>query len=268
MMSDAYSNDCVLFYFFISSWAAVSTKQPLAVSAPRSRVTLNISHTTSPGAEHFLSHEENATLRKDVEGVLRASGIDLVESSNAGSVPLLHIRINISRDEQEGTFLVSIQASLDKKTTVAVFAGATRHRDRIFSRLRNRLCRGVSAIIRETPGLAVENMPSFSFPSDYEPGRITPMDTDFSMVRVNYQPPPPPLPPVAKTSPMAMSTVVVQVTIDQNGIPEMAEAKDGPDHVKMAAVQFVMRWRFAPQFEQGNPVPAQFKLNVLFRVGR
>lgn len=259
-----------LLFSLSLSQAAVDTKPPQAAPSLRSLLVLNFSQAASPGTEQILSPEDKATLRKDVEGLLKALGIDLMDAKNAGSVPFLDITPNISKDDQEGVFLVSFRANLtiSKDSKVVAYAGASRHRSGIVKLLRNRLCVSVNSLMRKSPGLVQSNAPAASFPSDFEFGRATPKETDFNFVRVKYQPPPPPNPRGAKTSPRAMSTVVVQITIDENGVPEMAEAKDGPDFMRMYAVQFAMRWRFEPQSENGKPVSARFRLNVVSRMSR
>ena len=94
---------------------------------------------------------------------------------------------------------------------------------------------------------------------------IAPLVVDFSSVKVQFQPPPPPYPPLARVAHI-QGTVVVQVTLDPEGVPVSASAIDGPPELRRAAEDYAMSWRFAPVIREGQPLAVQFKISMPFRI--
>lgn len=94
-------------------------------------------------------------------------------------------------------------------------------------------------------------------------GRV--MDVDFSQVKVKFQPPTLQYPPLAKMAKI-QGTVIVEITINPEGHPTEAVAKEGPVQLRKAAEDFARLWRFEPQKENGIAQYSRFKLNVVFRL--
>ncbi|WP_243288707.1 energy transducer TonB [Geothrix terrae] len=89
--------------------------------------------------------------------------------------------------------------------------------------------------------------------------------TDFSQIRVIYQPPAPPYPLEAKVAGI-QGTVVVQLTVDTKGIPYSAIALEGPIELRQTAEAYALKWKFAPCTLNGVPQYARFKLSMPFRL--
>nr|WP_320131901.1 TonB family protein [uncultured Holophaga sp.] len=90
-------------------------------------------------------------------------------------------------------------------------------------------------------------------------------DFDFSQIRIKYQPPAPPYPAIAKLA-RIQGTVVVQITIDTEGVPTEAQAMSGPPQLRATAEAYARRWRFEPATVNGTPVMGRFTLTMPFRL--
>lgn len=90
-------------------------------------------------------------------------------------------------------------------------------------------------------------------------------DFDFTRIKVKFRPPTPPYPTEAKAQKI-QGTVVVELTIDQEGKPLSAKAISGPEALKAAAEAFAQDWRFEPARLNGKPTQARFKLTMPFRL--
>jgi TonB family protein len=88
-------------------------------------------------------------------------------------------------------------------------------------------------------------------------------DFDFAKMRVQNQPPPPPYPPSAKIA-RIQGTVVVELIIDEQGLPILAHAIEGPPQLRATAESYAMAWQFEPAKLGGVPVRARFKLTMPF----
>ena len=86
-------------------------------------------------------------------------------------------------------------------------------------------------------------------------------DFNFAQIEVKHQPPPPPYPTLAKLA-RIQGTVVVELTIDEQGLPIMAHAIDGPPQLRATAEGYALAWLFEPVTVSGVPVRARFKLTM------
>jgi protein TonB len=91
------------------------------------------------------------------------------------------------------------------------------------------------------------------------------MDLEFTQVRVIYQPPPPPYPPLARSA-RVQGTVVVQIVFGQDGVPITARALEGPLQLRAAAEAYALAWRFEPCLQNGVPQLGRFKLTITYRI--
>lgn len=91
------------------------------------------------------------------------------------------------------------------------------------------------------------------------------VDFDFSQIKVKYQPPAPPYPPLAKIAAI-QGTVVVELLIDTAGQVEQAAALQGPPQLRAASEAYAMQWQFEPALLNGAPQQARFRLTLPFRL--
>jgi TonB family protein len=87
----------------------------------------------------------------------------------------------------------------------------------------------------------------------------------WDQVKVRFQPDPPVYPPAAKEK-RIQGTVIVELVIDENGIPVRARATKGPQPLRGTAVAYALGWRFEPVLVAGRPVPVRFQLTMPFRL--
>ncbi|HEX9009595.1 MAG TPA: M56 family metallopeptidase [Holophagaceae bacterium] len=92
-----------------------------------------------------------------------------------------------------------------------------------------------------------------------------PVLRSWDAVKVRFQPDPPAYPPDAKEK-RIQGTVIVELVIDENGIPIRARATKGPQALRGTAVAYALGWRFEPVLVDGKPVPARFHLTMPFRL--
>lgn len=60
--------------------------------------------------------------------------------------------------------------------------------------------------------------------------------------------------------------VLVEIWIDATGTPTKAGALWGPDELRQAAVDYVLRWKFRPYFYEGVPQACRFRMAMPFRL--
>ena len=72
-------------------------------------------------------------------------------------------------------------------------------------------------------------------------------------------------PPLAKMAKI-QGTVVVEITIKPDGLPNEAVAREGPIQLRKAAEDYAMQWKFEPQKENGVAQFSRFRLNIVFRL--
>lgn len=90
-------------------------------------------------------------------------------------------------------------------------------------------------------------------------------DFDFSRIKILFQPPAPKYPAEAKEQKI-QGTVVVAITIDEQGVPQFVEALEGPAELRPTAIDYAKAWRFEPAKVNGKPVKARFKLTMPFEL--
>lgn len=91
------------------------------------------------------------------------------------------------------------------------------------------------------------------------------VDFDFSQMKIKFQPPAPPYPPLAKIA-RIQGTVVVEITVGPDGIPLSAHAVEGPAQLRDTAEKYAMQWKFEPAMLNGVPQTARFKLTMPFKL--
>lgn len=90
-------------------------------------------------------------------------------------------------------------------------------------------------------------------------------DLDFSRIKVRHQPPAPAYPREAKEKKL-QGTVVLSITLDEQGLPELVEATEGPAELRPTAIDYAKAWRFHPVKVKGKAVKARFKLTMPFKL--
>ncbi len=90
-------------------------------------------------------------------------------------------------------------------------------------------------------------------------------DFDFSKIKIRHQPPAPAYPADAKLQ-RVQGTVVVEITVDEAGVPVSTQALEGPPQLAPTAVEYAKAWRFEPATVNGKAVKARFKLTMPFRL--
>ena len=94
------------------------------------------------------------------------------------------------------------------------------------------------------------------------PGSV---DFDLSAMRINYQPPAPPYPPLAKAA-RIQGTVIVEILVDPQGAVVSARAVEGPLELRQVAEDYALQWRFEPALLDGVPHSARLRLTMPFRL--
>lgn len=92
-----------------------------------------------------------------------------------------------------------------------------------------------------------------------------PVEMEFNRIRITKQPIPPAYPAAAKEA-RIQGTVVVVITIDEEGKVSGAKAISGPEELHECAVDYAKAWTFKPAMVKGKPVAARFKLTMPFRL--
>lgn len=90
-------------------------------------------------------------------------------------------------------------------------------------------------------------------------------DLEFAQVKVLHQPEVMAYPAEAKKQGI-QGKVVVSLLIGKDGIPESAEAKEGPEELRSSAVEYAKGWRFKPIKVDGQITKARFQLSIVFRL--
>jgi protein TonB len=96
-------------------------------------------------------------------------------------------------------------------------------------------------------------------------GPVHVVDFDFSQMKIKFQPPSPPYPPLAKIA-RIQGTVVVEITVGPDGIPTSAHAVEGPAQLRKVAEDYAMGWKFEPAMLNGVAQTARFKLTMPFKL--
>jgi len=98
---------------------------------------------------------------------------------------------------------------------------------------------------------------------DATPGEA--QDTDFSRIKIALKPPAPAYPAEAKAQ-RIQGIVVVEITVNEQGVPVGVRALSGPEELRSTAMGYAEQWRFQPHKVNGKPVKARFKLTMPFRL--
>ena len=93
----------------------------------------------------------------------------------------------------------------------------------------------------------------------------TSVDFDFSQIKIQFQPTPPPYPAMARIA-RIQGTVIVEILIGLDGVPLSAHSIEGPPQLRPTAEAFAMQFRFEPARLNGQPVNAKFKLTMPFKL--
>lgn len=89
------------------------------------------------------------------------------------------------------------------------------------------------------------------------------LELEFTKVRIRFKPPVPDYPALARSA-RVQGTVVVEVTVDPDGVPTRARALEGPMLLRATAETYAMRWRFYPPLLNGVPQASRFTLTMPF----
>lgn len=91
------------------------------------------------------------------------------------------------------------------------------------------------------------------------------MEITFAQVHITKQVDPV-YPYMAKVA-HVQGDVVVQMTIDTQGVPSAVQVVSGPAPLQAEALRAAKLWRFSPATMNGQAVPATFKLLIKFQLG-
>ena len=92
-----------------------------------------------------------------------------------------------------------------------------------------------------------------------------PVLRSYESMKVRFQPDPPAYPAEAKKQ-RIQGTVIVELVVDENGIPVRAHVVKGPQALRSTAVAYALGWRFEPVLSEGKPTSARFQLTMPFRL--
>jgi len=114
-----------------------------------------------------------------------------------------------------------------------------------------------------------EGDPAFGVPA-WDPAKRAAFATrpgyfDLSAMRISYQPPAPPYPPLAKAA-RIQGTVIVEIVVDPQGTVVSARAMEGPVELRQVAEDYALLWRYEPALLDGVPHAARLRLTMPFRL--
>ena len=92
-------------------------------------------------------------------------------------------------------------------------------------------------------------------------------DIELGKVRIRIQPATPPYPIEAKSKKID-GLVIVEVTINKDGVPTAARAIQGPELLRKHSEDYAMTWRFHPTTLGKHPRNVRFKLPMPWRLPR
>jgi protein TonB len=90
-------------------------------------------------------------------------------------------------------------------------------------------------------------------------------DMAFNNTMIKVRPPSPPYPPMAKAA-RQQGSVTVELVIGTDGVPISAKASGGNALLHKPSEEYAMKWRFHPAMEDGRPVQARFKINIVWKI--
>ena len=76
----------------------------------------------------------------------------------------------------------------------------------------------------------------------------------------------PPIYPLEAAAARVQGTVILDVQVDERGVPEHIEVLKSVPILDAAAIEAVRQWRWTPFVFQGNPTPFVVTLDVVFRL--
>lgn len=94
-----------------------------------------------------------------------------------------------------------------------------------------------------------------------------PQIVTFKSIKVDIQPP-----PIMRSYPKAAKEkgihgdVLLEIWIDEKGIPIKAGSLWGPKELHQAAIDYVLRWKFVPYQTDGKPISVRFRIVMPFRL--
>ncbi len=75
--------------------------------------------------------------------------------------------------------------------------------------------------------------------------------------------------PAAAKAKKIQGTVVLEATIDQNGIPQYLRVKTSPAQVlSNSSIEAVRTWRYRPYLLNGEPVAVETTINIMYNLGK
>ena len=84
-------------------------------------------------------------------------------------------------------------------------------------------------------------------------------------IELTHQPSAPPYPQIARDS-GTQGEVLVEVWIDEKGVPTRSASLLGPQELRQTAANYALGWRFKPYRFGGQAIPVRFRLPMPFRL--
>ena len=92
-----------------------------------------------------------------------------------------------------------------------------------------------------------------------------PIMIDFKNIKVKHQPAPPHYPVQARTAGIH-GELIVEVWVNEKGIPYKSAALFGPQELKPTAAAYILKWLFEPYVENGVPKNYRFRMVMPFQL--
>lgn len=119
--------------------------------------------------------------------------------------------------------------------------------------------------VRQESGKSQRKAPSASSKPKPKIDKDGIADLEFAHVKILHQPKALSYPAEAKKKGI-QGKVVVVLLVGKDGVPESAEAKEGPEELRSSAVEYAKEWRFKPVKVDGQITKTRFQLNIVFRL--
>ncbi len=113
------------------------------------------------------------------------------------------------------------------------------------------------------PALTVAPKPPMGAPPAEEPPKARLLA--FDQMKVRHQPLPPKYPAAARIAKI-QGVVVLEVLVNEAGIPERVTPLEGPPELHGTSVTYALTWRFQPTLVDGRVVKTRFKLTMPFKL--
>lgn len=214
--------------------------------------------------------DSRAALASEVREWLTDCGIGLAADGDAAS-PRLRVRIAV-RTGKDGLAWHAVEAGLalpsGKGEATAFHLLAQKGDEHLREFVQGTLYRTLKEVTGASPQPGRRPLSNWArWPLGVGTNRMEPLTTafDFTALKVRFQPPAPPYPPLALQRKVE-GTVVVALMVDTKGIPVLAEAVSGPDELSQSAMAYALSWTFEPAKFNEMARPASFTLTMPYRI--